>query len=82
MNVARETVQLCNRDRAAERPRLGECRRQLRPAIERVASLASLDFDKLADNFEPLAAANLASASRCASMPRPERPCWLVLTRM
>jgi hypothetical protein len=35
-----------------------------------------------ATGSNPSSPANRASASRCASMPRPERPCWLVLTRM
>ena len=56
MHVARETIELGDRDRAAQRPRLGERRRQLRPTIERVASLAGLDLDELGHDLEPLIA--------------------------
>ena len=77
-----ETVELGDCDGAPQRPSLGEGRRQLRPAIKCVASFASLDLDELGDISNPSAAANRASASLCASMPRPDRPCWLVLTRM
>ena len=59
MDVARETVELGDRDRAAQRARLGERRRQLRPPIERVASLAGLDLDEFRRRFRiPASAAN------------------------
>jgi hypothetical protein len=82
MHVARETVELGDRDRATQRARLGERRRQLGPTIERVASLARLDFNKLGGDFKPLVAREPFNASRCASMPKPDRLCWLVLTLM
>ena len=82
MDVAGETVELGDHDRTTQRARLGERRRQLRPPVERVASLAGLDLDEFRRDFEPGFVANRANASRCASIPRPERPCWLVLTRM
>ena len=52
MDIARETIELRDRDRAAQRSRLGECRGQLRSAIERVASLAGLDLDELRREVE------------------------------
>ena len=83
MNVARETVELGNCDGAAERAGLSERRRQLWPTIESVASLSGFDLDNLGDDlFNPSPLPNRASAWRWASMPRPESPCWLVLTRM
>ena len=80
MNVARKAVQLGNCHRKAQRPRLGGRCRKLWPPVKRVAAFASLNLDKFADSCESLAT-GLANASRCASTPRPVRPCWLVLTR-
>src|SRR5580658_10055582 len=53
MHIARETVELCDRNRTAQLTRLGERRRQLWPTIERVASLAGFDFDECGDDFKP-----------------------------
>ena len=54
MDIARETIELGDCDRTAQRARLGERRRQLRPAVQRVAPLASFNLDKLGDNLEAL----------------------------
>src|SRR3984957_5605929 len=52
MHVAREAIELGDHDRASHRPRFGERRRQLRPAVERVASLASFDLDEFGHDIE------------------------------
>jgi len=46
MDIAREAIELCDRDRATQRSGLSERRRQLRPTVERVDSLAGLDLDE------------------------------------
>ena len=51
MHVAREAVELGDRDRGFQRPRLRKRRRQLRPAVERVASLAGFDLDEFGGDF-------------------------------
>jgi hypothetical protein len=81
MPVARDAVELGDSDRTTQRSRLGESRRQLWSTIERVASLAGFDFDERGDDLKTLSAGKLDNVSRCASMPKPERRCWLVLTR-
>ena len=55
MDVARQRVELGHRDRAVHRAGLGERRRQLRPAVERVAAFASLDLDEFRDDLVTLA---------------------------
>ena len=54
MDIARETIELGDCDRTAQRARLGERRRQLGPAVQRVAPLASFNLDKLGDDLEAL----------------------------
>ena len=47
-----KAIELGDHDRAPHRPRFGERRRQLRPAVERVASLASFDLDEFGHDIE------------------------------
>ena len=52
MNVPAEAIELGNRDRASPVPAgLGERDGELRPALDRVRALASLDLDKFADDL-------------------------------
>jgi hypothetical protein len=66
MHVAREAIEFGDQDRAPHRPRLGERRRQLRPAIERVASLAGLDLGELRREVEARLAGEPAQRVRAA----------------
>jgi hypothetical protein len=52
MHVAREAIELGDHELAPHRPRFGKRRRQLRPVVERVASLASFDLDEFGRDIE------------------------------
>jgi hypothetical protein len=75
VDIARQAVELGDRDWAALRPRLCERRRQLRSTIERIAPFACFDLDELGGNVEALARREPRKASRCPAMPSPDRPC-------
>jgi hypothetical protein len=80
-DIAREPVELRDDDRALARLPGCERRGQLRPPVEGVGALPRLDLGELATSAKPSASANRATAARCASMPRPDRPCLAVETR-
>ena len=54
---------------------------QCGPAIQSIATLAGLDLGELGDDGEAFSLGELATALRCASWPRPDRPCFWVETR-
>jgi hypothetical protein len=54
MDVARETVKLCDQNRTLCLAGLCQRRSQLWPAIERVGTLAGFDLDMLGDDLNPL----------------------------
>jgi hypothetical protein len=56
-------------------------RLQLWAPVERVRTLAALDLDEVLGDVEPFGFGELNEASRYASMPRPDLPCWDVETR-
>jgi hypothetical protein len=66
--------QLRYRHRAAVTPGFAERAGELRPAVEGVGTLAGLDLANSRVISKSSAAANRATASRCASRPRHERP--------
>ena len=82
MNVAGKPVELGDSYRALVLPGLGQRRRQLRPRVERVSSLAGLDLDELSRDLEALSLGEPGMAARWASMPRPDLACLPVETRI
>jgi hypothetical protein len=70
-DVARKPIELRDGDRARPLLRQRECRGELRPAIERIGSLAGLDLDERADDRD---AFRLAMADRRRGR-RPTAPC-------
>jgi hypothetical protein len=65
-HVAAQAIKLGDDDGGAEKLSLGQRSLELRPAIERIASLPALDLDELADEFDmplPLLVTFVAGAS-------------------
>jgi hypothetical protein len=49
--------------------------------VQRVASFAGLDLDELGDEVQPLTLGEPRQRLPLRFDPKPDRPCWLVLTR-
>jgi len=82
VNVPAETVQLGDGDVTPALPCGCQCGLELWPAVQRVRALAGFYLHELADNLNSSALANWLRAVLWASMPKPERPCREVETRM
>ena len=52
-----------------------------RPAVERISTFAGFDLGEFRDDLEAFSRGEAATALRCASRPRPERPCFWLQTR-
>jgi hypothetical protein len=83
VDIAGQPVELGDDDRAALIDLASGLERggELRAAIERVGTLACLDFDNRSTMRKPASAANALMAATWASRPRPLRPCAWVDTR-
>jgi hypothetical protein len=81
MNVAPEAAELRHDCRRFEAASVGEGCRELGAPIECVMALAGLDLDILGGDGRPSWAANVWTAVRWASMPKPAAPCFAVETR-
>jgi hypothetical protein len=57
MHIAGQAIELSDNHRAPKPFRLLKCTRELRPAVKRVSTLASLDLDLEAASSYPLLAA-------------------------
>src|SRR5262249_34971685 len=77
MHVTAQPVQLGDDDRTLAPPGLGQRGGELRPTLQRVGPLAGPTSVNSAVMAKPSWLANCAFAARCASRPRPERPCFL-----
>jgi hypothetical protein len=72
--VARKTIELGNQDRALLLAGSGQRCGELRPSIEGVCTFARFDLGESPASVMPSASAKRATAVRCASRPRPDRP--------
>jgi hypothetical protein len=73
-HVAREAIEFGHEDRTLFFARCAQRRGELRPSVESIGSLTGLDFSDSPAIVMPSASANRATAARCASRPRPDRP--------
>ena len=79
VDVAAEPIELRDDDWAFQPADHLESRGKLRPALKRVSALASLDFGE--SIYDVAALGSDKWASRWASRPSPDAPCFWVLTR-
>ena len=82
MDVAGQAVQFGNDDGAVYLGGGGQRRSQLRAGLQCIGTLAGLDLDVGLGDGEALGGGERQRAAVWASRPRPERPCFWVLTRM
>ena len=78
-HVARQPIELGDSDFAFLFLRRLQRRLQLWPSVERVRALAGFNLGELGDDLEAFSRGERLTAARCASRPRPDRPCWAVL---